>query len=123
MEQRDINITIEDREPDIKVIKLRGILDTLTTPKLDEAMSDLIKQEDACVIADCAELTYINSTGLASLILYYIQKKRRKGAFKLTALNDSTEELVDVSGAIKLLDIYKTEDEAIKDWKSDRTSV
>ncbi len=123
MEQKDINITIEDRGANIKLIKLKGVLDTLTTPKLDEVMAELIKQEGLYLVANCSGLTYANSTGLASLILYHIQKKRRKGVFKLAALNDFIGELVDVSGAIKLLDIYKTEEEAIKDCESDKKSV
>lgn len=124
VEKKDINIkTIEGKQADIKLLKLEGILDTITVPKLDSFMSGLTHQEKLCIIIDCTALTYINSTGLASLILYYIQTKRRNGALKLVTRSEFVDELMNVSGAKKLLDMYETTEAAIKDWELYKKSV
>lgn len=123
MDEKDINISIEEKSSDVKLIRLEGILDAVTTPKLDSFMSSLVYRENTCIIADCSNLSYINSTGLASLILYHIQAKRRNGAFKLTSPSEFVKELMVVSGAKKILDIYETQDEAIKNWELSRKAV
>ncbi|MDP1853005.1 MAG: STAS domain-containing protein [Candidatus Omnitrophota bacterium] len=124
MEKKDINIKIiEGKQADIKLVKLEGVLDTITVPKLDSFMSSLTHRENICVIIDCTALTYINSTGLATLILYYIQTKRRNGALKLVTRSEFVDELMSVSGARKLLDTYETIEAAIKDWELHKKSV
>lgn len=118
MDKKDINITITgEGHSVIKLFKLDGILDTLTTPKLDAFMSGYVHKEGICVILDCSDLSYINSFGLASLILYHIQLKRRGSVFMLIGLNDFIRELMEASGASKLIDIYSSKEEAIKNCK------
>ncbi|PIQ89840.1 MAG: hypothetical protein COV72_01375 [Candidatus Omnitrophica bacterium CG11_big_fil_rev_8_21_14_0_20_42_13] len=118
MDKKDINITIvENEDPEVKFIKLEGILDALTSAKLDKFMFELVRKGNICLIVDCGGLTYVNSTGLSSLILYHIQMKRRSGALKLIKLSDVIRDLMDVSGADKLLKIYNSREEAEKDWK------
>lgn len=118
MDKKDINITIiEERDSRIKLFKLDGVLDTLTTPKLDAFMSGYVHKEGTCVILDCSDLSYLNSFGLASLILYHIQLKRRGSILTLISLTDFVRELMDVSGASKLIDIYLSKEEAISKCK------
>jgi len=96
-----------------KVIEIDGILDTLTSEEADKVIGPLIENEKV-IIADCSRLEYMNSSGLANLMRYYIQMKRRNGEFKMVGLNKMLREIVDISGAMKLLEIHSSMDEALK---------
>lgn len=96
-----------------KVIEINGILDTLTSEEADKVIGPLIEKEKV-IIADCSNLEYMNSSGLANLMRYYIQMKRRNGEFKMIGLNKMLREIVDISGAMKLLEIHNNLDEAVK---------
>lgn len=119
----DISINLVKDASDVKIIKLEGVLDTLTAVKLDAFMSGLMRKENICIVVDCSGLTYINSSGLASLMLYHIQAKRRQSAFKLLAPSDFARDIIDASGAKLLWDIYDTAEAAVKDWESSRKNL
>ncbi|MDD5654689.1 MAG: STAS domain-containing protein [Candidatus Omnitrophica bacterium] len=96
-----------------KLLEIDGILDTLTSEEADKIISPMIEKEKI-IVADCGRLEYMNSSGLANLMRYYIQMKRRNGEFKMVGLNKMLKEIVDISGALKLLEIHNTLDEALK---------
>lgn len=101
---------------DVKLLSIVGILDHLTVEDADKIIGSLVEKEGMCLVVDCSRLAYVNSTGLATLMRYYIQARRRKGSFKIVAPTKYVYEIMDVSGAIKLLEIYKTQEEAIDSW-------
>ena len=74
-------------------------------------------EEGKDIIFDCADLNYINSTGLALILKYYIQMCRRKHNLKIVNLNKLVYEIMDISGALKLLKVYRTQEEATASLK------
>lgn len=103
--------------PMIKLVRLEGVLDTLTAAEADKIFNPFLDQQEITVIVDCGKLKYMNSTGLANLMRYYIQLKRRQGALKLVGPSDYIKEIIDVSGAIRLLEIYGSQQAAIASIK------
>lgn len=115
----NLGIEIHQAESDekVKIVNIIGVLDTISSPKAEEVLNPLIGQDGNCIIVNCSKLSYMNSTGLALLMRYHVQMKRRKGSFKIVAPAAYTKEIIEVSGAIKLLEIYKNEQEATISWK------
>lgn len=114
-----LSIEVHQAESDekVKIIILVGSLDTISVPKAEEVINPLITEDGICLIVDCNKLAYMNSTGLALLIRYQLQMQRRNGSFKIVAPTANIKEIIDVSGAIKLLEIFKNEQEAMISWK------
>jgi len=119
MLERKANVTVETHpsNANVKVLTIEGILDTVTSEEVDKDIMPLVEEDDGYIIADLGKLEYMNSTGMANLMRYYIQKKRRGGSFKIINASDFIYEIMDISGAIKLLEIYKTMDEALATCK------
>jgi len=119
MLERKATVEVEKHpsNPKIKILKISGILDTVTSEEVDKEIMPLIEEDDGYLIADLANLEYMNSTGMANLMRYYIQKKRRGGSFKIINASEFIYEIMDISGAAKLLEVYKNLDEALATCK------
>lgn len=119
MNGNKISIAIENIQManKIKFIAIGGILDTLTTVELAEVLNPLIAQKNN-ILVDCSQLSYINSTGLALLIRYHIQGKRRGASFKIVNPASPVFEVMNMSGATKLLEIYEDKETALDSLQS-----
>lgn len=115
MEQPVVKIVIEDAagRTDTKIITIIGSLDSVTSIQAEKNIGPLIEQEKH-IIVDCTDLSYVNSTGLAFLLKCYIQMKRREGDFKIVNPNKLIYEIMDITGALNLLEVYNSREEAIK---------
>lgn len=115
MEQPGVKLTVEDvaGKTDTKIIVIDGTLDTVTSTQAERIVSPLIDKEKHLIV-DCTSLSYVNSTGLAFLLKCYIQMKRRDGDLKIVNPNKLIREIMDITGALNLLEVYINREEAIK---------
>jgi len=116
MENKGLEIISQEipEKENVKIFILKGSLDMVTTPKLNEIVEPFIQKEDFCVMLEISGINYMNSTGLANILRYHIQLKRRNGSFKLISPNSYIYEILDVTGAVKLLEIHNSIEEALK---------
>ncbi len=112
---RGLTVTISEAEsnPAIKIVVLEGILDTINLKILNEKILQLIKADKTTLIADCRELTYMNSTGLGGLIDYCRMCQERKGDLKLAGVDEKVCEIISIVGADRFFNMYDTVEEAI----------
>lgn len=113
-----VEVRTAESNAEIKIVTIVGVLDTISVPKAEEVINPLLERDGGCLIIDCSKLAYMNSTGLALLMRYQIQKRRRNGSFKIVAPTTYVKEIIEVSGAIKMLEIYKSEQEAVISWQN-----
>ena len=96
----DINKTPTDTE---MVIALKGRLDTLTAPQLEEELN-LATEGASCLVFDFTELEYISSAGLR--VLLSAQKTMNvKGSMTVRNVSDEIREIFDVTGFSDILTI------------------
>ena len=96
----DINKTPTDTE---MVIALKGRLDTLTAPQLEEELN-LATEGTSCLVFDFTELEYISSAGLR--VLLSAQKTMNvKGSMTVRNVSDEIREIFDVTGFSDILTI------------------
>lgn len=96
----------------IKVIKISGTLDKITCPQAEQVINPLIASGNNLIL-DCTNLDYMNTIGLVLLMKCHIKLKRRNGSLKIVNPNKQIYEIMNVSGALKLLKVYSTQEEAI----------
>ena len=85
------------------VFALDGRLDTLTSPDLDKALEALPEEANELVM-DFSKLTYVSSAGLRVLLRAH-KKMMPKGGFKICGVNDTIQEIFDVTGFSEILTI------------------
>lgn len=113
----EINVKDLAQQPSVKLIELKGELDILGSKKLSDKLSLLIEAGHFCLIVDLHNLTYINSTGIYSLLSFFNKVKDKGGFLKLFAANERIKEILDVIGVNKLIPLYNTLQEALTDKK------
>ena len=103
----------EEKRGEVKVIGLRGRLDTETSPGVRKRLKDLIDQGESRFVLDFSELTYISSAGLRVVVELAKALQRTGGKLGLSALNDHVLEVFKISGLVGLFSIHFSRDEAL----------
>ena len=85
------------------VFTLKGRLDTVTAPELEQALKETLDGVSQLTL-DFGELEYISSAGLR--VLLSAQKQmNRQGGMKLTRVVDTSMEIFEVTGFNEILTI------------------
>ncbi len=97
------------------VLRLRGRL-TLGEGSRDlrGTISGLAAEGHKCVLLDLGELSYIDSSGLGTLVAGYNSLKLQGGAVGLFQVPERVLELLEMSGLAAIFRIFATEQEATR---------
>ncbi len=90
-------------EPGTVVLALRGELDPHTAPILDDHVGRALDAGASTVVLDLAALSFIDSSGLRSVIAAHKGLAERGGTLVLRAPGPTTQRLLDVTGLDDLL--------------------
>jgi anti-anti-sigma factor len=94
------------------VIMFDGSLDTVSSPAAEKEINRLIEDGNAKFVFDFEKTKYMSSSGLR-VLLATAKKLKGKGELKICNLNEVIEEVFDVSGFSSILNVYKTQEEAL----------
>lgn len=91
----DLRIQQEDKA---LVLAVAGKLDTLTAPEYESAALGLIDEGATKIVLDMAELSYISSAGLRSLIVTAKALKSKEGTLLLANVAGSVRDVFEMAG-------------------------
>ena len=97
------------------VVKLEGRLDISNSSQFEQDCMKWIEQGQRKFILDLAELEYISSAGLRSILAATKKLKAQNGSLALCALSGLVEEVVTVSGFDNILQVFPDLDQAMKE--------
>ena len=96
------------------VARLVGSIDASTVPQFEEQIEKFLSDGTKYLILDCAEITYINSTGMG-LIIKCVDKFRNGGGdLKMISVPAKVVTLFKMLGLESLVELYPNEDAAVK---------
>jgi anti-sigma B factor antagonist len=106
------------RKNDIAIIELKGRLDAVTCPKVEEKILSMIDGGDLKLLVDCQHLEYISSAGLR--VFYRAAKKLAplKGRLAFCALTHGIKNVFDVVDMDMDFSIFDTREQAISNFSS-----
>lgn len=99
---------------DVTVCSLNGEININTSPDLRKVFDDLISKKATKVVLSLGEVSYIDSSGLATLIEMLRRMKKYDGKLRLCGLSDKIRSLFEITKLTKLFEMFGTEEEAIK---------
>ncbi|MEJ2752388.1 MAG: STAS domain-containing protein [Candidatus Promineifilaceae bacterium] len=107
-------MTVSQRElaPDIWLVETQGRLDQTLTPQLEAALKALLANGHNNIIVDLSHATYINSSGLRSLITGRRLSQSGGGDIAICGLTERLAEVFEMVGLDQVLTIYNSCDEA-----------
>jgi anti-sigma B factor antagonist len=107
----------EDKKDGIMVVFVSGEINIDTSPDLRKAFDQYTQQGIKKVIIDCTELTYIDSSGLATLIELLQRLKKESGELKICNLAAKVKSVFEVTKLDKLFDIFPSKEQAVEGFK------
>ena len=103
----------------VKIVYIPGQLDTNTSPDVQNQLDQLINEGAILILINLKDLNYISSAGLRILLATAKQLKNSSGELRICCLNEMAQEVFDISGFNNILNVFNTEEEALKDFNTE----
>ena len=97
----------------VVVVKLLGSLDTNTAPDAETEINKWLDNGALKMVINLEETKYISSAGLRIFLITAKKMTASEGAVKFCCPNEVVQEILDISGFSTILDVKKTEEEAL----------
>lgn len=97
----------------VLIISVSGRIDGVNAREFESSMSDIISSEDKAVVLNLAELSYISSAGLRSILITAKNLSTNNAKFALCAIPSNIMEIVKVAGFDRIIDIKDDQATAI----------
>ena len=97
---------------DVKVVAIKGDLDTTTAPDAEAYLKDAVEHGARKLVLNLQKLDYTSSAGLRVFLATAKQVQAAGGTMRVCCLNETVDEIFDSSGFSSILDVSKTEEEA-----------
>jgi anti-sigma B factor antagonist len=108
-----VDIKVEVRETNgstgASVVDLNGEIDVYTSPKVKDAISELIDKGHYALVINLENVRYIDSTGLGVLIGGLKRVREHSGTVNLVCTNPQIKKIFDITGLSKIFGIYDSE--------------
>lgn len=104
----------QEKRNDIIICFLEGEININNSPELRKAFDELIKANQKKVLLDFSNATYIDSSGLATLIEMFQRLKKIGGHLRLGSMNQKIKNVFEITKLHKLFEIFDTQEAALK---------
>jgi anti-sigma B factor antagonist len=98
---------------DVVIVKLLGNLDTNTAPDAESEINKKLEEGVQKMVINLEQTNYVSSAGLRIFLATAKKITASGGVLKLCGANDVVQEILDISGFSTILDVKKTEEEAL----------
>ncbi|PKN84836.1 MAG: anti-sigma factor antagonist [Deltaproteobacteria bacterium HGW-Deltaproteobacteria-1] len=95
-------------ETDISIFAIKGRLDAVTVPELEQQLNQWFEGTGKKLIFDLEGLDYISSAGLRTFLSTAKKMKARDGKLCMTRLRDNVKDVFTISGFIALIPAFDT---------------
>jgi anti-sigma B factor antagonist len=95
------------------VLPLEGDIDLHVSPAVTESLNAMIKKKPERIVIDLSRATYIDSAGMAALILAMQEVEAYGGKFILTGLQETIRSIFETSRLDGIFQIFPDVDAAL----------
>lgn len=97
--------------PPLKVLQPTRILSSSTTGNLLEEVNRSLDEGVNTVLINLKDILFIDSIGLAALVIAFKRVRAANGRFAVCSLNRQAQMLLEQSGMEKVFEVYCSEEE------------
>jgi anti-sigma B factor antagonist len=102
------------KDPRGTVVTLGGSLDAETAPQFASKINSIIEEGASMIVCNLKELSYIASAGLGVIISANESLRKKKGAIRLSEMNEKIFKIFKMLGFSTLFDIFDSNEDALK---------
>lgn len=92
--------------PDIQIVQPNGILDSTQAKKLRGEIDALLNSGFQKILLDLEHVTFMDSSGLGTLVLILKSVRAANGKFYICSLSGSIRLLFEITGMDKVFEIF-----------------
>lgn len=108
--------TIQEKNNNFVVLKLRGKLDAAAVNGLKNHIKSMIKESNTKIILDMGSVDFIDSSGLGCLVACFRSVVKVEGDMKISCLQDQVRSLFELTRLHRLFDIFEDSASAAKSF-------
>lgn len=97
-------VIMAEKGQDKLLLKLRGRLDTTTSPQLEKVLETGM-DDIRLLVLDFAMVEYISSAGLRVLLAAHKSMKKQSGAMAVKGINEEVREVLNITGFLDILNV------------------
>jgi anti-anti-sigma factor len=106
----------EEKLNDIVICNAEGEIDINTSPELRKAFDGFIRDNLKKVLIDFSNVSYIDSSGLATLIELLQRLNKIGGKLNICNVSEKIKNIFEVTKLHKLFKIFESRDEALQEF-------
>lgn len=103
----------DERIGDTCVVTAKGRLDGGASTEFAERVGGLITTQNPKLLIDLAGVDFVTSAGLRAVLVLVKKVKAAGGSFALCSVQDSVQEVLDITGFTSMLVIHRRRDDGI----------
>lgn len=116
MSHDELSIDIKtENHGETLIFRLRGSLDLATSPTVRAALVEAASEGKHEIVVDLTKLEFLDSTGLGALIGAHRRAMERGGGVRLAVGDGPIARLLNITGLIRVFQVYHTTEDAVND--------
>jgi anti-sigma B factor antagonist len=108
-----LEVQTRQTEGGVTVVAPTGRLDVAGAPALKDAISDLARNGPPKIVLDMEGVTFVDSTGLGSVIAALKQIRKQQGELRLAAPNQQVRVVLELTTLDKVFPYFATLEDAL----------
>lgn len=107
-----MEIDVEKRQ-NCAILKIKGDVDLYSSPQVRSQIIALVNKKHINLLVDFTDVTYMDSSGVATLVEALQLTNKSKGKLRLFKLRQAIRDVFELSRLDKVFDIYEDEISAL----------
>ena len=104
------------------VLSPSGRLDAVSSPDFKQTVQDMVEQGRTRLVVDFSGITFMDSSGLGALIASSRTLQKQDGDIRLACLSDTIRQIMGLTRADRMFDIFDSVDGAVAGFGSGEIS-
>ena len=109
-----MEVRLERMDTGVVVVAVSGEVDKNTSPEVRGALMPLFAEEPRALVVDLSEVTYIDSSGIATLTEGLQWSHRRRVPFRLSGITTEIREVFEMARLGSLFEIFDSREAALE---------
>lgn len=114
----ELQVTATQKD-EARVLLINGYINAHTVQEFEKSVQSVLEEKNYRILINCAQLQYINSSGLGVLMGVIEEIQDNGGFLYLSNMNETVFNIFDTLGFTHLFKVFDTEEEAINSLKQE----
>jgi anti-sigma B factor antagonist len=95
-------------KPNVKIIRPNGILDSTQAHLFRDEVSEAVKTGSTVILVNLKDVTFMDSSGLAALVLALKAVRSVNGKFCVCSVNDQVRMLFELTSMTRVFEVFES---------------